>query len=66
MFDLPSLDEIKSAKAPISSVFPGTPRYARPLQDRERGGAVGVILGAGNVDMPVFQAVLAGQTPRVG
>lgn len=31
-----------------------------------RGSAVGVILCGGNIDMPVFQSVLAGRTPVVG
>lgn len=31
-----------------------------------RGASVGVVLGGGNIDMPVFRKVLAGETPRIG
>src|SRR6478735_269934 len=29
------------------------------------GASVGVVLGGGNIDMPVFRKVLAGETPRI-
>ncbi|KFC61586.1 Pyridoxal-5'-phosphate-dependent enzyme, beta subunit [Bosea sp. LC85] len=31
-----------------------------------RDASVGVVLGGGNIDMPVFRKVLAGETPRIG
>nr|WP_141740401.1 threonine dehydratase [Bosea sp. BIWAKO-01] len=31
-----------------------------------QGASVGVVLGGGNIDMPVFRKVLAGETPRIG
>ncbi|MGO4738506.1 threonine dehydratase [Bosea sp. 2KB_26] len=31
-----------------------------------RSASVGVVLGGGNIDMPVFRKVLAGETPRIG
>ena len=31
-----------------------------------RNASVGVVLGGGNIDMPVFRKVLAGETPRIG
>ena len=34
-------------------------------RDRRKGRRVGVILSGGNIDMPVFARVLAGETPRV-
>jgi threonine dehydratase len=34
-------------------------------RDRQKGRRIGVILSGGNVDMPVFAQVLAGETPRV-
>lgn len=34
--------------------------------ERNRGVSVGVILGGGNIDMPVFSKILAGETPAIG
>jgi threonine dehydratase len=34
-------------------------------RDRQKGRKIGVILSGGNIDMPVFARVLAGETPRV-
>jgi threonine dehydratase len=34
-------------------------------RDRQKGRRIGVILSGGNVDMPVFARVLAGETPQV-
>lgn len=31
-----------------------------------RNASVGVVLGGGNIDLPVFRKVLAGETPRIG
>jgi threonine dehydratase len=37
------------------------------IQEREKqkGRRIGVILSGGNIDMPVFARVLAGETPKV-
>jgi threonine dehydratase len=34
-------------------------------RDKQKGRRIGAVLSGGNIDMPVFARVLAGETPKV-